>query len=125
MFNTYKFSTQELVSYSICFIFLLITFQFFKTIFTISNNVMPQRSFLNISFFIFQTSFYLWHISILIYLSGDIEINPGPVTNYSQGFKICHWNLNSLPAANFIKILLLESDAIFHNIDIIVCLKLF
>ena len=121
MFNTYKFSKQKLISYSICFIFSLIAFMlyhFFKTIFAISNNVMHQRSFLNISFFIFQSSFYLWHISILIYLSGDIETNPGPVTNYSQGFKICHWNLNSLPTDNFIKIPHLEAYAISHNIDI-------
>ena len=118
MFNTYKFSTQKLISYSICFIFLLITFMlyhFFKTIFTISN-VMHQRSFLNITFFILQSSFYLWHTSILIYLSGDIETNPGPVTNYSQGFKICHWNLNSLPTDH------LGAYAISHNIDVI-CLS--
>ena len=52
----------------------------------------------------------------------DIEINPGPVINYSQGFKICHWNLNSLPTDNFIKIPHLEAYAISHNIDII-CLS--
>ena len=63
--------------------------------------------------------FYLWHISILIYLSGDIEINPGPVTNYSQDFKKCHWNLNT---DNFITIPHLEAYAIYHNIDII-CLS--
>ena len=74
-------------------------YHFFKTIFTVFNNVMHQRSF-----FIFQSSFYMWHIFIIIYLSGDIEINPGPVTNYSQGFQICHWNLNSLPPDNFVKI---------------------
>ena len=52
-------------------------------------------------------------------MSGDIEINPGPVTSYSQGFKICHWNLNSIPTDNFVKIHHLESYAISHNIDII------
>ena len=97
-------------------------YHFFTTIFTGFNNVIHQRSFLNISFFIIQSSFYMWHISILIYLSGDIEINAGPVTNYSQGFKICHWNLNSIPTDNFIKIPHLESYAISHNIDII-CLS--
>ena len=117
MFNSYKFSRQKLISYPICFIFwliILMLYHFFKTIFTVFNNVMHQRSF-----FIFQPSFYMWHISILIYLSGDIEINPGPVTNYSQGFKICHWNLNSLPTDNFIKIPLLAAYAISHKIDII------
>ena len=55
-------------------------------------------------------------------MSGDIETNPGPVTNYSQGFKICHWNLNSLPTETFVKIPHLEAYAISHNIDII-CLS--
>ena len=55
-------------------------------------------------------------------MSGDIETNPGPVTNYSQGFKICHWNLNSLATDNFVKIPHLEAYAISHKIDII-CLS--
>ena len=55
-------------------------------------------------------------------MSGDIEANPGPVTNFSQDFKICHWNLNSLPTDNFVKVPHLEAYAITHNIDII-CLS--
>ena len=47
----------------------------------------------------------------MIFLSGDIEKNPGPITNYSQGFKICHWNLNSIPTDNFVKIPILEAYA--------------
>ena len=54
---------------------------------------------------------------MLINLSGDIETNPGPVTNFSQDFKICHWNLNSLPTDNFVKVPHLEAYAITHNID--------
>ena len=77
---------------------------------------------LNVTLFICQLSFYMWHISTLICLSGDVETNPGPVTNYSKGFKICHWNLNSIPTENFIKILLLEAYALTHNFDII-CLS--
>ena len=37
-------------------------------------------------------------------------------------FKICHWNLNSLPTDNFVKISHLEAYAITHNFDII-CLS--
>ena len=125
MFNTYKFSKQKIISYSFCFVFwltILMLYHFFKTNFTVFNNVMHRRSFLNVTFFIFQSSFYMWHISILIYLSGDIETNPGPVTNYSQGFKICHWNLNSIPTDNFVKIPHLEAYAITHYLDII-CLS--
>ena len=97
-------------------------YHFSKTIFTIPNNVMHQRSFLNITFFILQSCFYLWHNSILFYLSGDVEINPGPVTNYSQGFKICHWNINSLYLLIILLKFLLEAYAISHNIDVI-CLS--
>ena len=57
---------------------------------------------------------------MLIFLSGNIETNPGPVTNFSQDLKICHWNLNSLPSDNFVKVPHL--NAITHNIDII-CLS--
>ena len=97
-------------------------YQFFKTNFTVFKNVMHRRSFLNVTFFIFQSCFYMWNISIQIHLSGGIEINPGPVTNYCQGFKICYWNLNSLPTDNFVKIPHLEPYAITHNFDII-CLS--
>ena len=101
MFNTYKFSREKFTSYP-SFLLLwsitLLLYHFFKTNFPVFNNVMHQRSFLNLTFFIFQSIFYLWHISMLIYFSGDIETNPGPVTNFSQDFKICHWNLNTLGA---------------------------
>ena len=125
MFNTYKFSRQKFTSYSTFFLLWLITlllYHFFKTNFPVFNNVMYQRSFLNLTFFMFQSILYFWHISTLIYLSGDIETNPGPVTNFSQEFKICHWNLNSLPTDNFVKVPHLEAYAITHNIDII-CLS--
>ena len=59
---------------------------------------------------------------MLINLSGDIETNPGHVTNFSQDFKICHWNLNNMPTDNFVKVPHLEAYAITHNIDII-CLS--
>ena len=55
----------------------------------------------------------------MICLSGDIEKNPGPIINYAQGFKICHWNLNSIPTDNFVKIPILEAYATTHNFDLI------
>ena len=71
---------------------------------------------------IFRSILYLWHISTLIYLSGDIEKNLGPVNFFYQDCKISHWNLNSLPTDNFVKNYHLEAYAITHNIDII-CLS--
>ena len=55
-------------------------------------------------------------------MSDDIETNPGPITNYTQDFKICHWNLNDIATDNVVKIPLLEDYAITHNFYI-VCLS--
>ena len=95
MFNTYKLSKKTFTSYStfLPWFITLFLYHFFKTNFAFYNNVMHRRS-LNGTFFFFQLSFYLWHLSVLIHLSGDIVTNPGPITNHSQCFKICHWNLN-------------------------------
>ena len=65
---------------------------------------------------------YKQSICQAIYLPDDIETNPVPLTNYFQSFKLCNWNLYSLPTDNFVKIPHLESYAISHNIDII-CLS--
>ena len=62
---------------------------------------------------------------MLICLPGDIETKPGPITNFSQDFKICHWNLNSMPTDNFVKVRHLQAYAITHNIDIIFLLETF
>ena len=46
---------------------------------------------------------HIWVCSILIILSGDIEKNPGPKFSSCDKFSICHWNLNSISAHNFIR----------------------
>ena len=38
----------------------------------------------------------LWYFFCLFELSGDVEFNPGPKTDSSQSFSICHWNRNSM-----------------------------
>ena len=45
----------------------------------------------------------------LIKISGDVEENPGPKHYSAQYLTICHWNLNSIAAHNFIKVVLLKS----------------
>ena len=52
--------------------------------------------------------FPAWLYLILTKRSGDIEQNPRPKSNSCQSFSICHWNLNSISAHNFIKIFLLK-----------------
>ena len=48
----------------------------------------------------------LWFYSILITLTGDVEISPGPNRNSTVTFS-CHWNLNSIFSHNYPKIFLL------------------
>ena len=67
--------------------------------------------------------FHVWLYLILTKRSGDIEQNPGPKSNSSQSFSICHWNLiNSIFPHNFIKISLLKTYIATHKLDVI-CLS--
>ena len=59
---------------------------------------------------------------ILLLLSGDIETNPGPDSDYLSSFSFCHWNLNSIAAHNFIKMSLLQVYNAINRFDII-CLS--
>ena len=52
---------------------------------------------------------HIWLSLTIIRLSGDIEENPGPKRNSNQSFSICHWNLNSITADNYLKVSLLRA----------------
>ena len=58
---------------------------------------------------------------MLIRQSGDIEMNPGPKPNHCHRLSICHWNLNSLTAYNYLKVSLLRGYVAIKKFDI-VCL---
>ena len=80
----------------------------------------------------FCVPFFLFHnigacvlvclYSLLLILSGDVEINPGPLSNCKEFFSISHWNLSSISAHDYSKIFLLKAYIIFHKFDII-CLS--
>ena len=75
----------------------------------------------------FVTCIHLWTVNwlyspLLILLSGDVEINPGPRHNSGEFFSICHWNLNSVLAYNYIKLSSLKAFIAVHKFDII-CLS--
>ena len=63
-----------------------------------------------------------WLYILLIILSGDVELNPGPKRKAAQTFSLCHWNLNSIYAHNFTKLPLLRAYVSVHKFDII-CLS--
>ena len=60
-----------------------------------------------------------WLYILLITLSGDVELNPGPKRKAAQTLSICHWNLNSICAHNFAKLSLLRAYVSVHKFDII------
>ena len=60
-----------------------------------------------------------WVYSILISLSGDVQLNPGPKNKFDVNFSICHWNLNSIAAHNYAKVFLLKAYIAVYKFDII------
>ena len=77
----------------------------------------------NLITFYFQVLVYLhWYTISILLLSGDIETNPGPVSSNLELLSICHWNLNSIAAENFVKLPLLEAYVTANKFDII-CLS--
>ena len=63
-----------------------------------------------------------WLYILLITLSGDVALNPGPKRNAAQILSICHWNLSSICAHNFDKLSLFIAYVSVHKFDII-CLS--
>ena len=52
-------------------------------------------------------------------LSSDVEENSGPKPSSCQSFPICHWNLNSISAHNYMKLSLLRVYLSTHKFDVI------
>ena len=74
-------------------------------------------------FFVLSFSFVITFLSLLLILSNDVELNPGPKKDSSKRkFSIAHWNLNSIAAQNFVKLSQLETYNTLHSYDLI-CLS--
>ena len=63
-----------------------------------------------------------WLYSLIILFSADVELNPGPKGVSTSNISMCHWNLNSISAHNYIKLSLLKAYIAIHKFDII-CLS--
>ena len=55
----------------------------------------------------------------MISLSGDFQLNPEHKDKPSSTFSIFHWNLNSITAHNYAKVLFLEAYIAVHKFDIV------
>ena len=58
---------------------------------------------------------YLWLKGNLLLLCGDVKLNPTTKQNTAKKFSICHWNLDSIAAHNFAKLVLLEAYNSIHK----------
>lgn len=59
------------------------------------GNVLKITTKLCVPFFLFHTiveRVLVCLCSLLLTLSGDVEINPGPFDNYKEYFSICHYS---------------------------------
>ena len=84
-------------------------------------SIITKAKFQN--FFVLSFSFVITFLSLLLILSNDVELNPGPKKDSSKrNFSIAHWNLNSIAAQNFVKLSQLEGYNTLHSHDLI-CLS--
>ena len=71
----------------------------------------------------FSFGFRFVFILLILFVCGDVELNPGPKNrNSCFNFSICHWNSNSIIAHNFAKVNLLQAYNTIHDFDTI-CLS--
>ena len=64
----------------------------------------------------------LLYIFVLLLCHGDIEPNPGPKKLKKNYLSVCHWNLNSLSAHNFLKLTQMKAYISMYKHDFI-CLS--
>ena len=61
-------------------------------------------------------------VLLMLFVCGDIQLNPGPKKELLYNFSVCHWNLNSITARIFAKTHLLKAYTTIHQYDMI-CLS--
>ena len=121
--KSYVFSSRLLQERLSVFL-LMIAIRFVTYIITAQNVRLVHRSLFKSLYFITVALYihHVWVYFITIKLSGDIEENPGLQSEPCNSLSICHWNLNSIPAHNFIKLSLLHAYISINKFDII-CLS--
>ena len=99
----------------------LIFFYFFCVLLLSTGNVLKITTKFCIPFFLFHNivaRILVCLYSYFLMLSGDVETNPGPLSNCKEYFSICHWNLKSIPAHDDSKLFLLKAYIMLHKFDI-------
>ena len=83
-------------------------------------NLLKQTSFtLKILFSeVKNVCFLVVVLQMLLLISGSVEINPGPPPPRLNNLSFAVWNLDSLPAREFVKIPLIETLQSTYNFDL-------
>ena len=112
IFNSSKFCKLSHILYVSCSV--LGIFLFFRGLFLrlISGSCTYRSGLLTLNF-LFQIFSFL-----LLLLSGDIEVNPGPKRLNLKDLSICHWNLNSIMADEYSKVSEISAFLDSHRFDI-------
>ena len=92
----------------------------------IRNNISTIFECLILCFHYFESFLFslltCLYIFLLLRSHGDIELNPGPNKSKENNLSICHWNLNSITAHNFLKLSQLKAYISTYKHDFI-CLS--
>ena len=62
--------------------------------------------------------FFAFVLQILLFISGSVELNPGPDISSKNNLSFAFWKLDSLPARDSARIPIIESLQNSHNFDI-------
>ena len=106
----------DLIRYSLLFYICLCSLFFSR------DSVLKITTKFCILLFLFFHIFeivFAWLCSLLVMLSGDIEVNLGPEKKGKDCLSICHWNLDSISAYDYSKLVFLNSYNYLHKFDII------
>ena len=101
---------------------ILLFFSLFSALFFLKDNVSKTNRQFLVSTLFSSTILaipFVFFFSLLVSLSGDIEVNSGPNSKPNEALSICYWNLNSISAHNFAKLHLLKAHVTVHKFDMI------
>ena len=92
----------------------------------LSKNVTTVLEIVLLCYHYFQSAYIFLlkfvYIFSFLYCHVDIELNPGPRKSKENTLSICHWNLNSITAHNFSKLMQLNAYFSTYKHDFI-CLS--
>ena len=85
-----------------CFCFLFLSF-----ILLLKQFVSKSTKYRGVATFLFtliHSWVGIWMYTLMISLSGDVEVDPSSATKAINTFSVCHWNSNNISAHNYSKV---------------------